>query len=82
MAWLAPTLYYVVAVGALGITSKLALRTLAWQDLILWSGIGYVIVASGLVLSGQTAVRLTVDGAWAAPRRRSRSPASSRCTSR
>jgi len=56
----------VVAVGALGITSKLALRTLPWQDLILWSGVGYVVVAGFLLVSGQAAVRLTADGAWAA----------------
>ena len=66
MGWLVPTAYYVVAVGALGITSKLALRTLPWQDLILWSGLGYVAVAVVLVASGQASLRLTVDGGWAA----------------
>ncbi len=29
--WLIPTLGYVVLVGALGVTSKLALRTVSWQ---------------------------------------------------
>jgi hypothetical protein len=35
MGWLLPTPYYVVAVGALGVTGKPALRTLDWTDLIL-----------------------------------------------
>ena len=66
MGWALPTAYYVVGVGALGITSKLALRTLPWQDLLLWSGLGYVVVAGALVLSGKASLVLTVDGGWAA----------------
>jgi uncharacterized membrane protein len=61
--WLGPTLYYVLAVGALGVTGKLALRTLVWQDLIVWSGIGYVVVAGILVAVGQAGVR-SVTGTW------------------
>jgi transporter family protein len=66
MGWLPPTVYYVVAVGALGVTSKLALRTLAWQDLILWSGIGYVAVSTVLLASGQTSLRFHAGSGWAA----------------
>jgi uncharacterized membrane protein len=63
--WILPTAYYVVAVGALGVTGKLALRSLSWPDLILWSGLGYVIVAAGLLVTGQTSVRLHGDAWWA-----------------
>ena len=66
MLWLGPTLYYVLAVGGLGVTSKLALRSLAWQDVILWSGIGYVLVASFLVIVGQAGVRASTNTWWAA----------------
>ena len=66
MGWLAPTLYYVVAVGALGVTSKLALRSLVWQDLILWTGLGYILVAGVLLALGQTAVRVSDGTGWAA----------------
>ena len=66
MGWALPTAYYVVGVGALGITSKLALRTLPWQDLLLWSGLGYIVVATALVVSGRASLRLTADGGWAA----------------
>jgi transporter family protein len=65
MAWLLPTLYYVVAVGALGVTGKLALRTLDWPDLILWTGAGYIVVASLLLAIGQTQLRFTHDTGWA-----------------
>ena len=65
MAWLVPTLWYVLALGGLSITSKLALRGLVWQDLILWSGIGYVFVATYLVLSGQAGIRDTPNTWWA-----------------
>jgi transporter family protein len=65
MGWLIPTLYYVVAVGALGVTGKLALRTLDWPDLILWSGAGYIVVAGFLLAIGQTHVRFSHDTGWA-----------------
>ena len=65
MAWLLPTLYYVVAVGALGVTGKLALRTLDWPDLILWTGAGYIVVASFLLAIGQTSLRISHDTGWA-----------------
>ena len=65
MSWLIPTLVYVLAVAALGITSKLALRTLSWPDLILWSGIGYLLVVPVLLIMGQTHLRLTAGSGWA-----------------
>jgi uncharacterized membrane protein len=65
MAWLIPTLYYVAGVGALGVTGKLALRTLDWPDLILWTGAGYIFVASILLATGQTHLRFAHDTAWA-----------------
>jgi transporter family protein len=65
MGWLIPTLYYVAGVGALGVTGKLALRTLDWPDLILWTGVGYIVVAAILLAAGQTHVRFSHDTAWA-----------------
>jgi transporter family protein len=65
MRWLVPTLAYVCLLGLLGVTSKLALRTLNWQELILWATIGYMIVSGGLLLSGQTEVRVTTGTSWA-----------------
>lgn len=63
--WLIPTLAYLVDVGALGVTSKLALRTLVWQDLLLWVGVGYVLVAAVFATIGGTKLRFTSGTSWA-----------------
>jgi transporter family protein len=63
--WIVPTLYYVLAVGALGIFGKVALRTLQWPDLILWTGIGYVVVAGVLLALGRTRVAFVPGTFWA-----------------
>jgi len=65
VAWLIPTLLYVLLVGGLGVTGKLALKTLSWPDLILWTAVGYLLVAIVLAVIGQTAVRITTGTGWA-----------------
>lgn len=63
--WLVPTLGYVLLVGALGVTSRLARRTLSWQDVVVWSGVGYVVVTSVFLATGQARLQFTRDGRWA-----------------
>jgi bacterial/archaeal transporter family protein len=63
--WLFPTLGYVAALGALGVTSKLALRTLAWQDLILWTTIGYIFTSIALVVLGKAGFSSSSNTWWA-----------------
>ncbi len=65
MAWLLPTLGFVVTLGAVGVTSKLALRTLVWQDLIVWTTVVYVVVAAYLLVSGQGSFGSGRDVWWA-----------------
>jgi len=65
MRWLLPTLVSVLALGALGVTSTLALRTLRWPDLILWTGAAYVCVIAVLLALGRTAVRIVPGTGWA-----------------
>jgi transporter family protein len=65
MRWLIPVLISVAALGTLGVTSGLALRTLAWQDLILWTAGGYILVAAVLLVTGQTEVRIVENSGWA-----------------
>lgn len=65
MGWVLPIMWYVVALGAVGVTTKLALRTLSWQDLILWVGVGYVLVAGILLALGQAKWRFVGDTSWA-----------------
>jgi transporter family protein len=63
--WIIPTLYYVVAVGALGIFGKVALRTLQWPDMLLWTGVGYIAVAGILLALGKTRVAFVPGTFWA-----------------
>lgn len=63
--WLIPTVAFILATGALGVTSKLALRTLAWQDLVLWVGIAYMIATVVVVALGHASLRLVRGTPWA-----------------
>ncbi|MBS1892199.1 MAG: EamA family transporter [Actinobacteria bacterium] len=65
-AWLIPTLAYVVTLGALGVTSKLALRTLGWQELVIWSAGAYLLVAVLLLTVGGGGIHLETNSWWAA----------------
>jgi bacterial/archaeal transporter family protein len=51
--WLVPTLAYIVTLGSLGVTSRLALKTYSWQDMLLWTTVVYVIVAAVLLATGR-----------------------------
>lgn len=64
--WVIPTVIFVFVTGSLGITSKLALKTRRWQDLLLWSGIGYVLLVAVMVAIGQTHVQFGAGSGWAA----------------
>ena len=64
--WILPALAYVVLLGAGGVTAKLALRTISWQQLVLWVPIAYLVVSAGLLLLGGTRFPLGAGGAWAA----------------
>jgi bacterial/archaeal transporter family protein len=64
-AWLVPTLAYVVTLGALGVTSKLALRTLSWQELVIWSAGAYLVVAVILLTVGGGSIHLESNTWWA-----------------
>jgi transporter family protein len=64
--WLVPTAFYVILVGAIGVTGQLALRSLRWQDLLVWTAIGYVMVAAVILIRGDAALGLTAANGWAA----------------
>jgi uncharacterized membrane protein len=64
--WVAPTLGYIVLLGAGGVTAKLALRTIAWEQLVLWVPVAYLCFALAFVLARGTDFPLGAGGAWAA----------------
>jgi bacterial/archaeal transporter family protein len=64
--WLIPTVIYIFAGGGLGILSKFAMRQMRWQDLVLWTGLVYVVLAIGFLIAGQTSVQFVAGSAWAA----------------
>lgn len=65
-AWLIPTLAYVVTLGALGVTSKLALRSLGWQELVVWAAGAYAVAAVLILTVGHTSLHFEADTWWAA----------------
>lgn len=65
MSWLLPTLGYVAVLGIWGVTGKLALRSLSWQDVLLVTAVVYALVAVGLVLLGQADFKSDSNTWWA-----------------
>lgn len=63
--WILPTLGYILLLGAGGVTAKLALRTISWQQLVLWVPIVYILCALSLAIAG-TRLPLGAGGGWAA----------------
>ena len=64
--WIPPTLAYIVLLGAAGVTAKLALRTITWQQLVLWVPLFYIVFSVVFVLGNGTRFPLGTGGAWAA----------------
>jgi bacterial/archaeal transporter family protein len=63
--WLLPAVGYIFTVGAIGITTKLALRTLEWQQIILLAPIAYALWAAGFVLFGGARFPTGIGALWA-----------------
>ena len=51
--WVLPAIGYILALGAMGITSKIAVQRVGWQEVVLWTAGVYVAVATVLIASGQ-----------------------------
>lgn len=63
--WLVPALLYVIIVGATGVTSKLAFRSLHWEDLLLWTGAVSLVVVAVLVGRGYARPSRSPGTGWA-----------------
>ena len=64
--WILPTIGYIVILGTAGVTAKLALRTISWEQLVLWVPIAYIVFSVVLVVFNGTRFPLGVGGGWAA----------------
>lgn len=64
--WLLPALGFALTQGALGITTKLALRDVDWPQLLLWTAAAYASIAAALIALAGTALVLEPGVAWAA----------------
>jgi transporter family protein len=54
--WILPSLVYIAFLGALGVTTKLALRHVGWQDVIVWTTIVYILISGTMLVLGQARV--------------------------
>src|SRR5262249_51650308 len=64
--WIPPTILYIFILGAGGVTAKLALRTITWEQLVLWVPIAYIVFTVLLVVFRGATLPVGVGGAWAA----------------
>ena len=64
--WIPPTLGYILLLGAGGVTAKLALRTISWEQLVLWVPISYAVFSLAFVMFKGTGFPFGVGGWWAA----------------
>ncbi len=64
--WILPTLGYIFLLGAGGVTAKLALRTISWEQLVLWVPVSYIVFSLIFVIFKGTSFPLGVGGGWAA----------------
>ena len=65
-AWILPTFGYILTLGVAGVTAKLALRTISWQQMVLWVPIAYAVFAVSFAVFRGARLPLGVGGGWAA----------------
>jgi drug/metabolite transporter (DMT)-like permease len=65
-AWVPPTIAYILVLGAGGVTAKLALRTISWEQLVLWVPVAYIVFSAVLLIFRGTRFPLGVGSGWAA----------------
>jgi bacterial/archaeal transporter family protein len=52
LAWVIPAAAFVVVIGLLGVTTKLALRHVTWPVIIVWTAIFYAVLSVILLITG------------------------------
>jgi uncharacterized membrane protein len=64
--WIPPTIAYIFILGAGGVTAKLALRTITWEQLVLWLPIAYIVFSAIFMIFRGATFPVGVGGGWAA----------------
>jgi transporter family protein len=64
--WAAPVAAYIVLLGATGVTTRYALRTITWEQMVLWVPVAYLPFALVLVTARGARFPLGIGGFWAA----------------
>jgi bacterial/archaeal transporter family protein len=54
--WIAPAAAYVLLLGALGVSVKVALRDVTWETTIAWTAVTYVVIAAFLLARGRASL--------------------------
>ncbi len=63
--WLVPSILYILLLGGLGVTTKLALRDVTWQDVIAWTAVVYALITVVMLVSGQATIGFGPGTFWA-----------------
>jgi transporter family protein len=63
--WILPTIGYIATVGVMGITTKLALKTIDWQQLLLLAPLAYALWAAGFAVFGGARLPTGIGAFWA-----------------
>jgi len=65
--WIVPASGYVVALGLIGITTKVAMQHVGWQEIVVWTAAAYFVAVVVLFATGQMrTLHFDQSGAWAA----------------
>jgi transporter family protein len=64
--WLIPAVGFVALEGLLGITTKLAQRSIGWQELLIWTAIAYAALAIAFLAVLGEEIPFGAGAAWAA----------------
>lgn len=64
--WIPPTIAYIFILGAGGVTAKLALRTITWDQMVLWLPIAYIVFSAIFMIFRGATFPVGVGGGWAA----------------
>ena len=64
--WVVPAAAYIVLLGATGVTTRYALRTITWEQMVLWVPVAYLPFAIVLVTTRGARFPVGVGGFWAA----------------